>query len=139
MKKKISGTKFFADPNLSGWFNLVMLYQPKQKSYASTGIFQIKSFIFPRPLQARGITKSNTMSNATGRAAVGQPAVNRRSAIGQPPLFLFNEMWRLEFFIPFAGYDFVSVDVDYLMEKNVFSFFKRENERKHIPVQVVIL
>ena len=89
MKKKISGTKFFADPNLSGWFNLVMLYQPKQKSYASTGIFQIKSFIFPRPLQARGITKSNTMSNATGRAAVGQPAVNRRSAIGQPPPFFF--------------------------------------------------
>lgn len=32
--------------------------------------------------KARGITKSNTMSNATGRVAVGQPAVNRRSAIG---------------------------------------------------------
>jgi MAP/microtubule affinity-regulating kinase len=32
--------------------------------------------------KARGITKSNTMSNATGRAAVGGSAVNRRSAIG---------------------------------------------------------
>jgi len=32
--------------------------------------------------KARGITKSNTMSNATGRAAIGGTSVNRRSAIG---------------------------------------------------------
>jgi len=33
------------------------------------------------PSGKRGITKSNTMSNATGRSAVGMPAHNRRSAI----------------------------------------------------------
>jgi len=33
------------------------------------------------PSGKRGITKSNTMSNATGRTAVGMPAHNRRSAI----------------------------------------------------------
>lgn len=32
--------------------------------------------------KSRGITKSNTMGVTTGRAAVGGPAVNRRSAIG---------------------------------------------------------
>ena len=36
----------------------------------------------PTSPKARGITKSNTMSNATGRVAVGGSAANRRSAIG---------------------------------------------------------
>jgi len=35
----------------------------------------------PTSPKARGITKSNTMSNATGRNVSGMPAVNRRSAI----------------------------------------------------------
>jgi len=35
----------------------------------------------PTSPKARGITKSNTMSNATGRRETGMPAVNRRSAI----------------------------------------------------------
>ena len=28
--------------------------------------------------KSRGITKSNTMSNATGRAALGQPVIDKR-------------------------------------------------------------
>merc|ERR1719402_1499488 len=36
----------------------------------------------PTSPKTRGITKSNTMSNATGRQAVGGSSTNRRSAIG---------------------------------------------------------
>jgi len=54
---------------------------PARPSTAKTGNFSSGNDRTPTSPKARGITKSNTMSNATGRSAVGMPAHNRRSAI----------------------------------------------------------
>jgi len=57
---------------------------PTRPSTAKTSSFSSGSSDSRAPTSPsgkRGITKSNTMSNATGRSAVGMPAHNRRSAI----------------------------------------------------------
>ena len=50
-------------------------------NFSTRTLFDTISFFFSSAVtspKSRGITKSNTMSNATGRAALGQPIADKR-------------------------------------------------------------